>query len=130
MGWMLSSLRGSQNPLAHQGPVGGRQAWNRTMATERNGLTQGGDEDFTVGTGAQVPADFAANISRKFIIDVGGQLSENVQALALPMVMSMPRRRSAQSLVGSLALCHGTVPSAIQARRVRDRASSDRALGR
>lgn len=100
------------------------------MPAERDGLTKGCNEDLAVGTSTQVPANFPANISCEFIVDIGGQLTENAQASALPMVMLMPSRRSACSLSGSVALCHGTVSSAIQVERVRDQARPGRALER
>jgi len=99
------------------------------MPAERDGLTQGGNEDLAVGTSAQVPANFLANISCEFIVDIGGQLTENAQAPALPMVMLMASRRRACSLSGSSARCHGTVSFAIQGERVRDQVRPGRALG-
>ncbi|MDR4464886.1 MAG: hypothetical protein MRJ66_20090 [Nitrospira sp.] len=84
------NLGGFQDVLAHHGPIVRRQARARPMATERDGLTQGRDEDFTVGTASQMSANFVANVSCKFIIDIGGQLTENVQASAFPVVMLMP----------------------------------------
>jgi hypothetical protein len=99
------------------------------MPAERDGLTQGCNEDLAVRTSAQVSTNFLANISCEFIIDIGGQLTENAQASALPMVMLMPTRRGACLLSGSLALCHGTVSSAIEVERVRVQVRPGRVLG-
>ena len=125
----LSNPRGFQDLLAHKGPVDSRQARDRTIPAERDGLAQGCNEDLAVGTSAQVSTNFLANISCELIIDIGGQLTENAQASALAMVMLMPNRRSACSLSGSVALGHETVSSAIQVERVRDQVRPGRALG-
>lgn len=100
------------------------------MATERDGLTQGRDEYFTVGTAAQMSANFVANVSCEFIIDIGGQLTENVQASAFPVVMLMPSCRGPCPLCRSVALCHRTVSSAIPVTRVRGQSSPGRVLER
>jgi hypothetical protein len=83
------------------------------MATEGDGLTQGRDEHFTVGTASQMSANFVANVSCELIIDIGRQLTENVQASALPVVMLMPSCRGPCPLCGSVALGHPVVLLAI-----------------
>jgi ABC-type hemin transport system substrate-binding protein len=57
------------------------------MAAERDGMLEGGDEDFAVRAGSQMSAYFSANVGREFVVDIGGQLLEKVYATAFAMRM-------------------------------------------
>jgi hypothetical protein len=61
------------------------------MSAEGNGVLEGCDEDFTVRAGAHMSAYFPANIGREFVVDIGGQLPEQILATALAMRMAMRR---------------------------------------
>ena len=52
------------------------------MFAQTDGLAEGFDEDFTVRTGPHVLADLRAHLTRQLIINVRGQCSENLQAVA------------------------------------------------
>jgi hypothetical protein len=59
------------------------------MPAECNGLTKGGDEDFTIRTGSQMSAYLPANVGGEFVIDIGRQLTEKIHAMALAMRMAL-----------------------------------------
>jgi hypothetical protein len=59
------------------------------MSAERDGVLEGGDEDFAIRTGSQMSAYFPANVGREFIVDIGRQLSEKIHATALSMRMAV-----------------------------------------
>ena len=58
------------------------------MSTERDGVLEGGDEDFAIRTGSQMSAYLLANVGREFVVDIGRQLSEKIHAMALAMRMA------------------------------------------
>ena len=62
------------------------------VATQRHGLAERLDEDFTVGTGTQVAAEFGANVGGQLVVDVGRQLLEDIQATAFAGLVTMWRR--------------------------------------
>jgi hypothetical protein len=41
------------------------------MSAERDGMLEGGDEDFAVRAGSQMVSYLQANVGREFIIDIG-----------------------------------------------------------
>ena len=59
------------------------------MSAERNGLFEGGDEDFTIWTGAKMSAYLLANVGGEFVVDIGGQLPEKIHTMALAMSMAL-----------------------------------------
>jgi len=63
------------------------------MAAKRDGVLEGGDEDFAIWAGSQMSAYFSANVGREFVVDIGGQLPEKVYAMAFAMRMAGRRRR-------------------------------------
>jgi hypothetical protein len=61
------------------------------VSAEDDSVLEGCDEDFTVRAGSQMSAYFPANIGREFVVDIGGQLPEQILATALAMRMAMRR---------------------------------------
>ena len=58
------------------------------MLAERDGVLEGGDEDFAIRAGSQMPAYFTANVGGEFVVDIGRQLPEQIHAMALAMGMA------------------------------------------
>ena len=58
------------------------------MSTEGDGLLEGGDEDFAIRTGSQMSAYLPANVGWEFVVDIGRQLPEKIQTMALAMRMA------------------------------------------
>ena len=52
------------------------------MPAQSYGVAKGGDEYFTVRTGAEMPSKLGADVLRQLVVNIGGQLSENVEASA------------------------------------------------
>jgi hypothetical protein len=61
------------------------------MSAERNGVLEGGDENFAIRTGSQMSAYLPANVGREFVVDIGRQLPEKIHAMALAMCMAVRR---------------------------------------
>ena len=59
------------------------------MSAKRDGVSEGGNEDFAIRAGSQMPAYLLANIGWKFVVDIGRQLPEKVHAMALAMRMAL-----------------------------------------
>jgi hypothetical protein len=57
------------------------------MSTECDGLLEGRDKNFAIRTGPQMPAYLPANVGWKFVVDIGRQLPEKIQAPAFAMRM-------------------------------------------
>lgn len=77
--------------MAHIHPVDRRQLRGWTMSAERDGVLEGGDEDFAIRTGSQMSAYLPANVGWEFVVDIGGQLPEKIHAMALAMRMAVRR---------------------------------------
>ena len=77
--------------MAHVHPVDRRQLWGWTMSAERDGVLEGGDEDFAIRAGSQMSAYLPANVGWEFVVDIGRQLPEKIQAMALAMRMAVRR---------------------------------------
>jgi len=77
--------------VAHIHPVDRRQLWGWTMSAERDGVLEGGDEDFAIRAGSQMSAYLPANVGWEFVVDIGGQLPEKIHAIALAMRMAVRR---------------------------------------
>lgn len=58
--------------VAEVGLGGDGQGFWGDLAAEGNGLAQRGDEDFAVGTGAEMPADFSAHVLRQLVVEIIG----------------------------------------------------------
>jgi hypothetical protein len=52
-------------------------------------LLKGGDEDFAIRTGSQMPAYLPANVGGEFVVDIGRQLTEKIHAMASTMRMAV-----------------------------------------
>jgi hypothetical protein len=61
------------------------------MLAERDGVLEGGDEDFAIRAGSQMSAYLPANVGWEFVVDIGRQLPEKVHAMALAMRMAVRR---------------------------------------
>jgi hypothetical protein len=61
------------------------------MSAERDGVLEGGDENFAIRTGSQMSAYLPANVGREFVVDIGRQLPEKIHAMALAMRMAVRR---------------------------------------
>jgi hypothetical protein len=59
------------------------------MPAERDGLLKGGDEDFAIRTGSQMPAYLPADVRGEFVVDIGRQLTEKIHAMASTMSMAV-----------------------------------------
>jgi hypothetical protein len=55
------------------------------MSAECDGVLEGTDEDFAIRAGSQMLAYLPANIGREFVVDIGRQLPEKIQTMALAM---------------------------------------------
>ena len=58
---------------------------------ERDGVLEGGDKDFAIRAGSQMPAYFPANVRGEFVVNIGRQLPEQIHAMALAMGMAVSR---------------------------------------
>jgi hypothetical protein len=58
------------------------------MSAERDGVLEGSNEDFAIRTSSQMLAYFPANVGREFVVDIGRQLPEKIQTMALAMRMA------------------------------------------
>ena len=61
------------------------------MSAERDGVLEGGDEDFAIRTGSQMSAYLPANVGGEFVVDIGRQLLEKIHAMALAMRVAVRR---------------------------------------
>lgn len=59
------------------------------MTAECDRLPERFDKVLAIGAGAEMAAEFCADIRWEFIIDVGGQLPKNVQATAFPRLVAV-----------------------------------------
>jgi hypothetical protein len=55
------------------------------MSAKRDGVLEGGDEDFTIRAGSQMSAYLPANLGWEFVVDIGRQLLEKFYAMPLAM---------------------------------------------
>jgi hypothetical protein len=78
-----------ENLAPDLGTIAGGELRRLTVTTERDRLPERGDKDFAIRTGAQVAAKFAANVRGQFVVDIGGQLLQYVQAMAFARLMTM-----------------------------------------
>jgi hypothetical protein len=74
-----------EDSAAHVHSVDRRQLGGWTVSTKRDGVLEGGDEDFTIRAGPQMPANLPANVDWEFIVDIGRQLLEKIDAMPLAM---------------------------------------------
>ena len=77
--------------MAHVHPVDRRQLWGWTMSAERDGVLEGSDKDFAIRAGSQMLAYLPANVGWEFVVDIGRQLPEKIQAMVLAMPMEVWR---------------------------------------
>ena len=55
------------------------------MSAKRDGVLEGHDEDFTIRAGSQMSAYLPANVGWEFVVDIGRQLLEKIDAMPLAM---------------------------------------------
>ena len=62
------------------------------MAALLHGVAKRGNEHFTVWTGAEMASKLGADVFGQLVVDIGGQLSKNVETSALTrLVRFFPR---------------------------------------
>jgi hypothetical protein len=61
------------------------------MSTKRDGMLKGGDEHFAIRTSSQMLAYLPANIGGEFVVDIGRQLPEKIQAVVVAVGIAMSR---------------------------------------
>jgi hypothetical protein len=59
------------------------------MPAEDDGLPEGEDEDLAIRAVAEMFADFPANVGWKLVVNIGGQLPEQIEAMALARLMAV-----------------------------------------
>src|SRR5262245_6513081 len=60
-----------------------RGEWRGLMVLRQlHRISERRNKDFAIGTGAQMTAKFGADVGRQLIVDVSGQLPENIQAMS------------------------------------------------
>lgn len=80
----MGLARGPENPLPESSFLRRRKRRGRRMTAERDGLFERVHEGFAVGTGSEVPADFIADAAVEVVVQIGRQLSENIQTVSFP----------------------------------------------
>ena len=71
--------------MTHVHPFDRRQLWGWTMSAECDCMLEGGDEDFAIRTSSQMSTYLSANVGWEFIVDIGRQLLEKIDAMPLAM---------------------------------------------
>ena len=59
------------------------------LSAQTDGLAQRVDENFAVGTGAQMLADLSADRSREVVIKIGGEVLQYLETLRFRMAMML-----------------------------------------
>jgi hypothetical protein len=77
--------------LSEDRSIGRRQVGSGAVAAQGDGIAERSDEDFTIRTGAKMVAKLPADLRGKLVVDVGGELPENIETMSRWMGMTISR---------------------------------------